>query len=329
MKSVLIAIKDERIIKKIRIALYDESIRYFYAQSQDEANHVCMDNEIYTSICDFDLFYNDGKRLFEQITELNSDTKIIILYSNDDLKEVADFYNSSSISYLLNKDDFIVEDIYKLTMSSVNEYKSNNDNYLLSQDDDFSSKFKTMNEMSSILNEKLDGYQSIINVYNDAIKFISTRSIDFLKPLRIYVDRILNDYIQLYMINSPDFDLYINSLNDSLNMPDAKKYFVFSSKCIDINEQIKNDILFAIDMITTCFNTFCKAYRGKLDLVSEGKNILINAIFDFREIDECQNIISSIMNINKELILKYSLDSQYIKNGNIVQYKVVFDNSLR
>lgn len=331
MKTVLVAVKDERIIEKIRIALYDESIRYFYAQSADEAVRICMDNEISVLLCDFDLFVDKDTRLFEAIYEKNSDIISIILYTNSELNDLATAYNSSKISYVIDKNNLIVEDIYKYTMKALAEYNSVSSAGLFHDEaDDLSKKFKTMNEMSAILNEKLDGYQSIINVYYDSIKFISSRSNEFLKPLRIYVDRILNDYIQLYLINSPDFDLYLSFLNSNFNKPSDKKYFAFSSKCEDVKEDIKNDILFTIDMITTCFDTFCKAYRGKLDLVktgsNEGSKVLINAVYEFREVAECENVTSSILSINRDIVKRFAHESQFVRNGNIVQYRVIFDN---
>jgi len=260
MRSVLTVINDENLMSRIRIAQTDKTIRYFYAGGGEEAIHLSEDYEIAVCILDFRLPIIGGGDLCEAILNNNSKTEIILIFDEQDIKAVLAVYNSFHISKLICKQNLVLEEIPKLVEGSLHMYnrldeikqidkKRNkiNDKYL-----------KPMHEMSSLLNERMNGYQQVIHVFNDCIKFISSKNEKTLKAFSGFVDRIINDYIQVYMVRQPEPWLFLDSLNMTYNKPEEKKYFRLINDVKDISTDNAADILMAANLLTISFDTLYK-----------------------------------------------------------------------
>lgn len=338
MKSVIIAIKDEDILSKIRVSLFNEDIKYLFTSSSDEAARIAEDHEIAAAVIDVNLPLIKEQRLFEVLKDINTNMQFVFLF-DENIPEIVDIYNSLHTCKFLYKKNINLDEVSKLIDDSLWAYnKLDNSKYSLLNSGNNENYLKRMHEMSDLLNEKLCGYQQVIRIYNDCASFIFSMPGDSIKNFSIFVDRVINDYIQLFMIREPDFDLYLSSLNDTFNKPEEKKYFKFLSNSNDFENSKKKNILLVIDMLTICFDLIFDSYRGKLELTSDKRNIFINAVYEVRnrkisQDDTNKNYINilngnTVMKICNSLISDYSDSFQTVRNENIIQYKIIIKSNL-
>lgn len=339
MKSVIIAIKDETILSKVRLSLLNEDIKYFYTSSSEETIRIAQDYDIAAAVLDTNLSDTDDKLLFESLLNINRDFSFIILF-DENIKNIVDIYNSVSYCRLLDKRNLDLEQIQNIIDDAISAFiNSSAGQNSINSINGTAKNLKTLHEMSDILNEKLNGYQTIIRIYNDCAGFVSNKTSEEIKNFHIYVDRIVNDFIQLYMVREPDFLLYTEKLNENFNKPLEKKYFRYISNCKDIDKSKKRDILLVIDVLTICFDLFFDTYRGKLELTSDRNNVYINAVYETRNLSNnsldsdkisAENVLNNntILKIVNSLINKYSSSCKFARNKYVYQFKAIFNNNL-
>lgn len=328
MRSVLTVIKDENLMQKFRIAHTDSTIRYFYAGNGEEAIRITEDNEIAVCIVDFKLSQLSCAEICETILDNNSRTEIIIVFDEQNISEVLNVYNRYHISKLICKQNFILEDIPKLINDSLHMYNRLDE---IKKSDEKRTKIaekylKPMQEMSSLLNERMNGYQQVIRTFNDCIKFISGRNEKSLKSLNVFVDRIINDFIQVYMIREPEYNVFLESLNYSYNKPDEKKYFRYTCDCESINDNCIREILMAANLVTIAYDLFYKSYRGKIIVSSEENATCFNCIFEALHFTSEGVEPETIISIIKYIISEYSDRIQFARKDNIMQIKAYYNN---
>lgn len=337
MKSVIIAVKDEEILSKLRVAFFDDDIKYIFASSSDEAVRIAQDNTVFAAVIDYDFPKVNNEALYDSLLKINNSMQIIMLINDEDILDAIALYNDNKLLKIIDKSNYSLEDFSNFINEALFSFNSINidDNSLISSEYS-ENMLKHLHEMSDVLNEKLLGYQIVIRMYNDCIRFIGSFKNENIKTFEIFVDRVINDYIQLYMVREPDFDLYINNLNITFNKPEEKKYFKFSSNSKDIDRNKKKNIMLIIDILTICFDLFFESYRGKIELASDRKYIYINASYEVRptiltpeeNINEF-NVADTVLKICNSMTKKFADESKFAKNGNMIQYKAIFNNYLK
>ena len=330
MRSVLVVISDEALMSRVRLSLSDPTIKYFFAAGADEAMRFAEDNEIAVAVMDFRLPVMDGQDMCEIILEKNPKTENIFIFNESDTERVLSVYNQYHISKLLCKENMILDDLPSLIEDSLHMYNRVEEINIKSKSiNKLNDKYlKPLQEMSEILNERMESYQEIIRSYNDCLKFITGNTEKTLKSLNVYVDRIINDYIQLYMVRQPEYDVYFGNINNSFNKPEDKKFFKFIDNVKEVSEEILTDIFFTVDILTILFDSFFLAYRGKIELAEENGSYLVNAIYEVRE-DEEKEISTTALNIVKSIINNQASRLQYAKKDNMIQYKAFFTNDMK
>ena len=326
MRSVLTVFSDENLMQRFKIAETDNTIRYFYANNGEDAIHISEDYEIAVCIIDFKLPIISGEELCEAILDNNPKTEIILVFDEQHVSDVLRVYNLLHISKLICKQNFVLEELPKLIESSLHMYnrleeikksdvKKNkiNEKYL-----------KPMQEMSTLLNDRMNGYQQVIHIFNDCIKFISGRNDKALKALNIFVDRIINDYIQVYMVREPDYKFFLDSLNDTYNIPSEKKYFRFTNELSAIPEHCVREILMGANAITIAYEMFFNAYRGKINLSEDNSAICFNCIYEAVDFKEEGVDSATVIEILRNILADFSDRIQFARKDNIVQLKAFY-----
>lgn len=328
MKSVLTVISDESLMSKMRIALSDETIKYFATTDVEEAMRIAEDNEIAVVIMDYKLPVMSGVELCETFIDCNPKMQIIVIFDDKYAPNVINMYNRFHLSKLICKEHLVLEDVPKLINDALYKY---NRNEVINTKDSNNKKLnekymKPLNEISEVLNERTNGYQEILRTFIDCVKFVRLSQSDSLKSFSIYVDRIINDYIQLFMVNEPDYKQYFDSLTTSFNKPDKKKYFKISYEEVNIQKEIVKNILLMIDILTISFDTFFSMYRGKIALIEKDEYIVVNALYEVREgFEDIEG--STILNVCKNVIERFSDRLIFGKKEDTIQYKAVFNFS--
>ena len=329
MRSLLSVISDESLQSRIKLVLNDDSIKYHFVSNADAASAIAGTEEIAVAIVDYNSPVVTGAEICELLLSYNPQMQFVIIFDEKDTGAVLDLYNSLHINKLMCREYLVLEDLPSLVESCLHTY--NRDEEIEKSDREYKEMnekyLKPMNEMSNTLNERLAGYDSITKVFGQSVDFVLNTSDKALKTINIFVDKILSDYIQIFMIKEPDINVYFNRIHESFNDPDKRKYFKFISDDVTISDKIKFNLLFCLDVITISFDCFYPMYRGKVQLAytKDGDKIEINSIYEVRKDAELNDIYSNISHVVKNILKAYTDDCKYAIRDNIIQYKLTLN----
>ena len=330
MRSLLTVLSDESLLNRIKLILSDDkSIELYYALSGDEASAIAGKQEIAVVILDYDSPIISGPELCELLLSYNPETQFIMFFDEKDTKDVLDVYNKLHLNKLLCKQYLVLEDLPSLVEMCLHKY--NRDEEIDKMDEQYKEMndmyLHPMNEMSSILNERLIGYENVIKVFKNSLKFVVNTSDKAIKTINSFVDKIINDYIHIYMIREPQVDTYFGRINQSFNDPEGRKYFKFVCEEETIPEEFKYNLLFVLDTITIFFDSFYPYYRGKVSVsnISTGDKteLEINAIYEVRRDNEITDIYGYIKNSVVNIIKLHCVSLKHAQKNNIIQIKAV------
>ena len=328
MRSLLTLINDESLLNRIKLMLSDNTIKYYFAASGEEAANIASANEIAAVILDYINPVMTGPEICEMILSFNPDTQFIMFFEEKNTKEVIKAYNELHINKLVCKEHAVLEDIPALVESCLHTYNRDEE---IDKMGEHLTKLNNMylhpmDEMSSILNERLIGYDNVIKVFKKSIHFILKSSDEVLKSIDNYVDNIINDYIQLFMTQEPSVSAYYEKISESFNDPEGRKYFKFVHDESEVSDDIKCDLLFALNVITKYFDTFYQYYRGKVTVaLIEGSDYAyeINALYEVRKNQELIDIYNYAMCIVNNILKLHTLNCKYGQKNSILQFKAV------
>lgn len=324
MKSVLTVTHDDGLMNRIKLILSDDSIRYYYAINADDGANIATNNEIAVAIVDYNLPIVSGKELCEMLLSINPEVQIILVFGQSNTKEVIKIYNEYHINKLMCKEYLVLKDLPLLVDSCLHTY--NRDDEINELDLELKTSnnmyLKPMQEMSSVLNERLSGYEYVINVFKKSFEFLLDSSEAELKTIDDFVDKLFNDYINIFMIKDPDVSLYFDRISTSFNKPDEKKYFRFEVDDSEYSDNRKNNLLFVLDLITIYFDVFYPHYRGKISVAINDGKIEINSIYEVRKNQKVENLYTSFMSIMSSILVAYSDEVAAGAKENIIQYRV-------
>ncbi|MDO4189153.1 MAG: hypothetical protein Q4D29_09205, partial [Lachnospiraceae bacterium] len=266
MRSLLTVVSDENLLNRIKLILTDNTIDYYYALDVDKASSIAENNEIATAIIEYESDVVSGDEICELLQAHNPDTQFIMIFNEANTINVLDVYNTLHLNKLMCKEYLVLEDLPSLIESCLHSY--NRDEEIDLMDEQFkmmNEKFiQPMQEMSATLNERLSGYEYINRVFRKSLSFVLNYSDITVNTIDNFVDRIVNDYIQIFMIKEPQIGPYFNRVSESFNDPEGRKYFKFICEEDSLPDEHKYNLLFVLDVITIYFDCFYKYYRGKV-----------------------------------------------------------------
>jgi len=328
MQSVLTAVRDENLLNRIKVLFNSSSTLYYYADSVQRVVSVASSHEIACFIVDFSEDFEFGEELCETIYSINTETRIIAFFDEKDTGEIVSVYNRLHLFCLMCRQQLVLEKLPDLVEKCFKAYYREEGLEGLDTDlKEFTDKYMVpMQEMSNVLNERLSGYGSIIRVFKKSVDFIVNSKGKALKSIDIFVDRIISDFIQLYMIKEPDFNLYCDNLRDSFNIPEQKKYFMFNCEDIEadsISGDAKVNLLFILDVVTIGFDVFYPYYRGKITVSKTDNRIEVNALYEVRLDKEILDVYRYILSVMRNTIMTYSNDCRFAVKDSMIQFKSI------
>lgn len=328
MRSVLTVVTNEGLLNRIKLIFNDESIKYYYSTDCSEVADIASDNEIAVAVIEYSQGAVSGEEICEMLDSINSEIQTIIIFDEKETADVISLYNRLHISKLMCKQNLVLEDLPSLIEKCFHIY--NRDEEIDALDKELkllNDKYmKPMQEMSSLLNERLSGYSSLIKVFKKNLQFVINPSEKALKCVDVFVDRVLNDFVQIYMVKEPDVSIYFGRIRDNFNSPDDKKYFKFINDGVDeelLLGETKYNLLFLLDVITIGFDVFYPFYRGKVTVSDANDKIEINALYDVRKDSEIEQVYSYILASICNILSTYSYETRFGEKENLIQFKSV------
>ena len=327
VSRILSVTNDDGLIDVINNGFCDGAIKLYFANSFEEASNIIRENDIVVIIVDCTMPEAEVKSICDCVNNTNRDAGIFLVFDQSDTKYALDLYNSFNVSGLLCRGFNDLKSLPNMINSCITDY------YKFRNSDDISIDYKKLNdvflkpmqEMSSILNERLSGYRNIIAVFRKSFDFVINTSDNALNAIDVFVDRVINDYINIYMVREPDLEAHFNRINKNYNKSQEKKYFKLINEVNDLKGDAKYNLLFVLDILTVCFDVFYPHYRGKISISNTAGYVEVNAVYEVRKNTDFDNVYTFIMGALNNVITNYSNGVKNAVKDNIIQYRIAFN----
>ena len=331
MRSALFIHNDVNLINRIKITVHDDNAVYFYAESMDEVISIMSDNEISVIVMPYNFDVLDGKEMIEIILDYNPKAQIIVLFDDSDLLNVVKAHNEYHLCQIICDDFFKIEDLQSFLEIGFRAYNKEEDikAFELSYRQKEDKYKKTFSNISSILNERTDSFLMIRNVLKFTLSSVLSTANDSLKEaLTIYVDNLLDRYIQLFLIDQTDYSKFVEIIESECIDNDSNRYFKLDKdilfKINDINRDAFLKLLFVSYVITVFLKQFYSKYRAKIEISETDDYYSVNIVYEAIVKNEFNAEISCIVNLIDSILSVFSDKSVFGTKENISQFRLMY-----
>ena len=343
MRSVLAVVNEENLMNRLKAVLKDNSIEYFFTSTIEEAMNIVESREISIAIIEYRMPVMTGEELAEDLILKNDRIEVMFVFDEEDTADVLNTYNHLHISKLLCKENLMLELLPQYIDDALFSY--NREEELKRMDDVYrrvhDTYLKPVKEISDLLNDRVQGYQMIVRSFLCSIRCLFKDDVHAGIPglkeddgtddgnvrgaVITYIDRLLNDYIQVYMVNEPSYDAFIKTLMDRFNAPGEKKFFrVDNNVQTELEGEVMLNVLYTINAVLICFDSFFRYYRGKMEISEKDNYYCLNILYEVRGDDALKDVGNTALHLNEELMHTFAYRSKYGRDGDFVQYRAYF-----
>jgi len=332
MRTALILMEDANFLNRIKLILRDETVKYHYAGTVDEAVEIMDNAEIAVAMIKYESTVLSGVELIEMIYAKNPNTQIILMFNEEHTTEALMAHNSYRMSKMICQEIFSINDLPLLIEESLAIYNKSEEIRQIEieirkKEDKYK---KTMREMSELLNDRALSYKNIEEQLRLFIKLFRACEGENLNEneqgvLDEYISFVISDYTKINLLRDPVCESFFSDLESSYSDTDNKRYYKVNVKCDPV---IDNDIFckmaFIAEVIAYYFTTLYESYRGKVDITEEASYYVLNVIYEANVKHDFKNLASKLVKVNKMIAAAYSDKASYGQNEHIIQYKIYF-----
>lgn len=327
LKGLFIS-EDNFLLERIKTGFSDKTgYEYLFASSSEEAvsKSKCGDLAVCTMTLSMSIM--SGEEIAQIVSDDNPDVRFIFIYEEDNTELAVNLFNYFDRSFIIPRDNFSVETLSEMFDREVEFYnaeeKLQNDAKAYRQKEH---QYKeTMNEMSSVLNSRVECYSHIIKLYATCIDSLC---MDLPKE---YSHRIssffadeLNEFVERFIISSFDPEEYFSFIERNVNNTEQQKHFqLLGADCLKASE-LGELIGFVCHFVSFGFTTNMERYRAKLE-IKEGPNaIRVDFLIDTRLGNVDKDIFDEFCTVmNELLVILCDKVEKGVRDG-IMQYRLFF-----
>lgn len=328
MLKGLFVSEDRNLLDRIKAGFSDyPNYEYLFATSSDEAVNFAKDNEI--AICciylNLDILYGD--ELADIIIDENPEVRFIFIYDESDTELAVKMFNIYDGSKIILTDNFSVESLIELFDEESKLY--NAENILHNQAKQYREREKaykkSMSDMSNVLNQRVECYQSIVKMYAAGIEMVmpnfTKEEATFVKK---YLERELSEYVDKFVVSSLDVDSFFNSLTGDINNKDLQKHFQVFGK-----EVIKDDdngtlVCYGIHFISHGFCDCMEKYRAKVEIKDSESAIRVDFLVDTTFANVREEFFKEYVSILDDIAVTLCDKVEKGYKDNIYQYRFYY-----
>lgn len=326
MRSTLFLLKDEHLVKRIRITVHDESSENYYAGNIDEAIRIMEEHEIAVAVIPYGYDILNGNELIEMLLDHNAGLRVILIFEEDQLLAVVRTHNLFHLSKLICTNHLNIEDLPRLIEESYRIY--NKESELKQIETDFrrrENKYKnTMNEISMLLNERMESYKEIRTSYRHFLLFLLTRR-DDREQMSACIDAVLEQFIDVFLLREKELaetcDDILLKYNDPANERSLSLQLEDDASMDPENVQ---KMIFSLQTILQFLYEMYDKYRGSIELTS-GKFDSLNLLLEGIRKQETASVADETNDLILEILQRISDRCAYGAKDQIFQYKLIFE----
>ena len=327
LKGLFIS-EDKFLLDRIRAGFSDKKgYEYLFASTSEEAVKLSKCGDLAVCALTLSMSVMDGAELAEIVADDNPDVKFIFIYEESNTEAAVNLFNEFEMSYIVPRDSFSVEKLSEMFDREVKFY--NAEENLRSQARLYREKERrykdSMNEMSAVLNSRVECYSHIIKLYAACI---DSMCIDLPKEYAFRISSFfsdeLNEFVERFIISSFEPAEYFKFIADNVNDTAKQRHFqLLGADCIQTGE-LGELIGFVCHFISFGFTANMEKYRAKLEIKEGPSAIRVDFLIDTRLGNVDKEIFDEFCNVmNELLVILCDKCERGIRDG-IMQYRLFF-----
>ncbi len=327
LKGMFIS-EDNLLLDRIRTGFSDKTgYEYLFAQTSEEALEMSKRSDIAVCAMTLSMSVMNGDEIAQVVADDNPNVRFIFIYEETNTELAVNMFNFFDRSFIIPRDNFSVETLKEMFDKEVEFY--NAEENLQREAKAYREKERlykdSMNEMSAVLNSRVECYSHIIKLYATCI---DSMCIDLPKE---YARRIssffadeLNEFVERFIISSFNPEEYFGFIEQNVNNTEQQRHFqLLGADCLKASE-LGELIGFVCHFISFGFTTNMERYRAKLE-IKEGPNaIRVDFLIDTRLGNVDVDIFDEFCSVmNELLVILCDKVEKGVKDG-IMQYRLFF-----
>ena len=327
LKGLFIS-EDKFLLERIRTGFSDKTgYEYLFASSSEEAVDMSRCGDIAVCAMTLSMSIMSGEEIAQIVSDENPNVRFVFIYEENNTEMAVSMFNDYEMSRIIPRDSFSVEMLSDMFDKEVEFY--NAEEKLRSEASALREKERlyksSMEEMSAVLNSRVESYSHIIKLYATCI---DSMCIDLPKEYAYRISSFfadeLNEFVERFIISSFEPEEYFKFIEENVNNTEQQKHFQLTgAECIQKSE-LGELIGFVCHFVSFGFTTNMERYRAKLEL-KEGPNaIRADFLIDTRLGNYDEVIFDEFCQVMNELLaILCDKCERGVKDG-IMQYRMFF-----
>ncbi len=320
--------EDKNLLDRIRTGFSDKTgYEYLFASSAEEASDMSGRGGIAVCALTLSMSIMDGQEMAEVVYDDNPDVKFIFIYEENNTETAVKMFNDYEFSLIIPRDRFSVELLSEMFDKEVSYY--NAEEIIREKAKAHRKKERmymgSMEEMSSVLNSRVECYMHIIKLYATCIDSLC---IDLPKEYAFRISSFfadeLNEFVERFIVGTFEPEEYFRFIEENVNDSEKQRHFhITGSECVrkdDIGELIG----FVCHFISFGFTSNMERYRAKLEIKEGPTAVRVDLLIDTRLGNVDKEIFEEFCSVmNELLVILCDKCERGIKDG-IMQYRLYF-----
>ncbi len=328
MLKGLFVSEDNFLLDRIKAGFADKKgYEYVFAKSSEEAVELSGAGDIAVCAMTLSMSVMSGEEIAHIVADDNPDARFIFIYEESNTETAVNLFNEYEMSRIIPRESFSVELLSEMFDKEVEFF--NAEENLREQAKAYREKERiyknSMNEMSAVLNSRVECYSHIIKLYATCIE---SMCIDLPKEYAFRISSFfsdeLNEFVERFIVSPFDPDEYFRFIEENVNNTEQQRYFqLIGADCLKASE-LGELIGFVCHFISFGFTTNMERYRAKLE-IREGENALrVDFLIDTRLGNYDEKIFDEFCNIMNELLVILCDKVERGTKDGIMQYRLFF-----
>ena len=327
LKGLFIS-EDNFLLDRIRTGFADKKgYEYLFAQTSEEAVELSKCGDIAVCAMTLSMSIMDGNELAQIVADDNPDVRFIFIYEEVNTETAVNLFNDYEMSRIIPRDSFSVEILSEMFDKEVEFYNAEENLRIQARAHrDKERLYKdSMNEMSSVLNSRVDCYSHIIKLYATCIdSMCMDMPKEYAYRISSFFSGELNEFVERFVISSFEPEEYFRFIEENVNDTEKQKHFQLTGAEIVPKNEFGELIGFVCHFVSFGFTTNMERYRAKLEIKEGPGAVRVDFLIDTRLGNYDQVIFDEFCGVMNELLVILCDKCERGQKDGILQYRLFF-----
>ena len=327
LKGLFIS-EDKFLLERIRAGFSDKTgFEYMFASSSEEAMEMAKCGDLAVCAMTLSMSVMSGEEVAQVVSDENPDVRFIFIYEETNTETAVNLFNEYEMSRVIPRESFSVETLSDMFDKEVEFY--NAEENLRAQARAYRDKERllkdSMDEMSAVLNSRVECYSHIIRLYATCI---DSMCIDLPKEYAFRISSFfsdeLNEFVERFIISSFEPEEYFRFIEENVNNTEQQRHFQLTGADIVQKDELGELIGFVCHFISFGFTTNMERYRAKLEIKEGPSAVRVDFLIDMRLGNVDKIIFDEFCNVMNELLVILCDKCERGQKDGILQYRLFF-----